>query len=61
MLTLRAAKELNKNTKILALAPFIDERGILFVGSRLRHTDIPYTQKHPILLPKNAHVTQLII
>lgn len=55
----------NKN-KILKgnlkpLCPFIDDRGIVRVGGRLQNALIPYSQKHPAILPRDSRVTQLII
>lgn len=41
--------------------PFIDAEGIVRVGGRLHNAQISYNQKHPIILPKNNHVTNLII
>ncbi|XP_072160829.1 uncharacterized protein [Bemisia tabaci] len=43
------------------LRPFLDEQGLLRVGGRLRHSDMSYDFKFPILLPKNHHFTQLVI
>ena len=50
----------NSRSKILNLNPFLD-KGILKVGGRLTKADLPYNQKHPILLPRKHHVTELII
>ena len=47
--------------KLVPLAPFIDSIGILHVGGRLNKFDLPYSQKHPALLPHNHHLTNLII
>ena len=47
-------------SKILNLKPFLD-KGILKVGGRLTMPDLPYDQKHPILLPRKLYVTELII
>ncbi|XP_072159686.1 uncharacterized protein [Bemisia tabaci] len=43
------------------LRPFLDEQGLLRVGGRLRHSDMSYDFKFPILLPKNHHFTRLVI
>nr|XP_053623742.1 uncharacterized protein LOC128682840 isoform X1 [Plodia interpunctella] len=43
------------------LCPFIDDRGLLRVGGRLKNASIPYSQKHPVVLPKNSRITDLII
>jgi len=40
---------------------FMDLRGIIRVGERLNHADIPYQQKHRILLSKSHRLTNLII
>lgn len=48
-------------SKLRVLNPFIDARGILRVGGRLAHADIPYEQKHPILLPRSHRLTELLI
>ncbi|XP_033213286.1 uncharacterized protein LOC117170562 [Belonocnema kinseyi] len=43
------------------LNPFIDDDGLIRVGSRLKHSDLLFNQKHPVLLPSNHHVSDLII
>ena len=42
------------------LKPFNDE-GILRVGGRLKHSDLPYDAKHPMILPGKHPVSELII
>lgn len=43
------------------LAPFVDDdTGLLRVGGRLRHCDIPIDAKHQILLPKDHVLTRLL-
>lgn len=58
---LKTGSALNSRSKLMPLAPFLDERGILRVGGRLQNSDLPFSQKHPILLPKNSHITDLLI
>lgn len=63
---LREFHDLNNNRLVSKtscfynLNPFL-ENGIIKVGGRLVHTDIPESQKFPAILPKNNHVTNLII
>ena len=58
----RRKKALTKaHSSISKLDPFIDEDRILRVGGRLKHADIPDQVKHPVILPKNSHVTNLIV
>jgi hypothetical protein len=42
------------------LAPYIDDDGLLRVGGKLSHANIPNFQKHPILLCKCYFVDLLI-
>ncbi|XP_043461940.1 uncharacterized protein LOC122498322 [Leptopilina heterotoma] len=59
--SLKQQKEINKKSKILALNPFLDQEGILRVGGRLKNAIIPFSEQHPILLPKSHHITNIII
>ncbi|XP_071580897.1 uncharacterized protein [Temnothorax nylanderi] len=59
--SLREKCPLDKKSRILSLSPFLDVDGLLRVGGRLRHADLSFAQKHPILLPSNNHVSELII
>lgn len=57
---------LNNNRKINnfrynSLCPFIDNQGLVRVGGRLENANVPYAQKHPIILPKGSRIIQLII
>ncbi|XP_054282631.1 uncharacterized protein LOC128999895 [Macrosteles quadrilineatus] len=49
--------------RLRRLSPFIDlhQSGLLRVGGRLNRAPIDYDTKHPLLLPKNHHVVNLII
>ncbi|GFX39617.1 integrase catalytic domain-containing protein [Trichonephila clavipes] len=48
-------------SKILNLSPFLDDKGIIRVGGRLKHSRLPYTSKHPILLPAKSKLTIIIV
>ena len=43
------------------LDPFVDDDGILRVGGRLRRASLSDDMKFPIILPRNSHVTTLIV
>ncbi|XP_033231990.1 uncharacterized protein LOC117182973 [Belonocnema kinseyi] len=45
---------------LVRLNPFLDQ-GILRVGGRLVHSNIPDSKKHPIVLPRNHNITTIII
>ncbi|GFS64815.1 integrase catalytic domain-containing protein [Trichonephila clavipes] len=49
------------SSNLLTLSPFLDERKILCVGGRLKHSNLPAQQKHPILIPNNHSSCDLII
>lgn len=58
---LRHGNAVHKDSKILALTPFLDDEGIIRVGGRLENSSLKYGQRHPILLPRSDHITRLII
>lgn len=47
--------------RFASLCPFIDKDGLIRVGGRLRHSEVPYSSKHPILIPQTHHITDSII
>ena len=40
---------------------FIDAGGVWIRGERLLNADVPYKTKHPILLPRNHHLTEILV
>ncbi|CAI6349887.1 unnamed protein product [Macrosiphum euphorbiae] len=42
------------------LCPFVDSEGIIRVGGRLRHSELPYDCRHPILLAKGSYLALLV-
>ena len=50
-----------KSSALYKLCPIIDEFGVLRVGGRLQASSFSYAERHPILLPKSAHVSSLIV
>ena len=52
---------LKKRSPLFKLDPFLDENGLLRVGGRLRLSDLGSDVKHPIILPRKSHVTNLVI
>ncbi|XP_071802646.1 uncharacterized protein [Asterias amurensis] len=42
------------------LDPFTDDSGILRVGGRLRNSSLPLFVKHPVIFPKDSHISRLI-
>lgn len=54
-------KTQKKSSTLYKMDPFLDSVGVLRVGGRLKHADLSIAEKHPIVLPKKGHVTNLII
>ena len=50
-----------KGTLFYKLDPFKDENGILRVGGRLKHAQLPYELRHPVILPKESILVESII
>uniref|UniRef100_A0A8D8SQJ6 Integrase catalytic domain-containing protein n=2 Tax=Cacopsylla melanoneura TaxID=428564 RepID=A0A8D8SQJ6_9HEMI len=42
------------------LSPFTDEKHLVRVGGRLKNSELSYTAKHPLLLPKESRLSVLI-
>ena len=46
---------------IFKLDPFLDDHETIRVGGKTSQSRMEYKLKHPILLPKNGHITSVII
>jgi len=59
---LRISKNLNldNQSKIKCLSPFIDEHDLLRVGGRLKNSPLDYDCKHQLLLPSDHHFTTIL-
>ena len=57
------SKTINKQTKknLHKLDPFLYKDGLLRVGGRLKSSTSPFEIKHPLIMPKNSHMTVLLI
>ena len=53
--------KLTKQSPLLRLDPFIDDQGLIRFGVRLENSTLPFHVKHPIILPRCSHVTELVI
>jgi len=57
---LEAGKQIPHDSKLLKLAPFLDEKGVLRVRGRIQLSDLAYESKHPVILPR-CHGSMLLI
>lgn len=58
---LRNGEPVSSKSKLISLSPFLDTNGVLRVGGRLKHSQLPMDRKHPILLSSHSRLTQLLI
>lgn len=50
-----------KRSSLITLSPFLDEKGLIRVGGRLQNASLTNNTKHPIIIPKNQHITKLLV
>lgn len=53
--------DLPENSKLISLRPFLDENKILRVGGRISNAECAYDMKHPVIVPPNSRICELII
>lgn len=58
---LKEHKQICNKSVLIHLHPFLDGTNLLRVGGRLQHSDQPYDNKHPLILPGNNCLSKLII
>ncbi|XP_063383605.1 uncharacterized protein LOC134669918 [Cydia fagiglandana] len=58
---IKSKRQLKRKSRLLSLAPFLDPKGVLRVGGRLRHADLEAQQKHPIIITKDNALLPLLL
>ncbi|XP_017465123.1 PREDICTED: uncharacterized protein LOC108358351 [Rhagoletis zephyria] len=58
---LKRNDEMSSHSKLLQLAPFVDEFGLLRVGGRIRNSELPAETHHPVIFSKEHRATELIL
>ena len=59
--SLKAEKEIPKNSKILQFSPFIDQQGLIRAQGRIDKSQLSFEAKHPILSHWKHHVVELFL
>ncbi len=54
-------RRVSKSSALHRLDPFLDVNGVLRVGGRIRRGDFSLGVRHPVVLPRKSHVTELLI
>lgn len=52
--------QIPRQSLLRKLAPFLDRDGLLRVGGRTSSTDMPFDEKHPLIIPKE-HIATLFV
>ena len=58
---LQYKKPLPRSSKLNSFRPFVDEEGLLRVGGRMELGKLAYAKRHPVLLPREHRVVELLI
>ena len=54
-------KQVKKTSKLYRLDPYIRADGVVCVGGRIRRANLPTDQLHPVVLPRDGHITRLVV
>lgn len=57
---LKASRQIKSCSKLLPLSPFIDQNGLLRMGSRIQNSTAMFDTKHPMLLPSESRFARLL-
>lgn len=58
---LRSGRQLKTRSRLLPLSPFLDEMGVIRVGGRLKHADMEFMRKHPIIISRDNVLLTLLL
>ncbi|XP_052386018.1 uncharacterized protein LOC127933238 [Carassius gibelio] len=59
--TLQHQEVMQTKNRVSKLCPFLDNQGLLREGGRLTHAALHPNVSHPVILPKNSHVSTLLV
>ena len=54
-------KRIPRRSKLYKLNPFLDDQGLIRVGGRLESSVLPYEVKHPLVLPKDHRISEMMV
>ena len=60
-LEVSANKKSQRSTRLYRLDPFVNTNGIQRVGGRLCRAEFKLGERHPIILPRNNHLSKLVV
>ena len=59
--TKKQSKVLKGTSSVYRLDPFLDDNGVMRVGGRIRKAACAEDVKHPVILPRKHHITELVV
>ena len=54
-------KKVSNSSPLITLSPFLDSKGCIRVGGRLRKSFLSYNEKHPFVISKYIHFSKLLM
>ena len=61
IITMEEKATIKKGSRLLPFHPFLDPHGLLRVGGRINQAELPYSKRHPVILPGNHKLIKLMI
>ncbi|XP_059053822.1 uncharacterized protein LOC131848084 [Achroia grisella] len=59
--TLKKKKIIKRCSRLLPLCPYLDENDVLRVGGHLKHAELKYERKHPVILTRDNPLIPLLL
>lgn len=60
IIALKSNQSPKSKHRLISLSPFLDDESLLRVGGRLKHSELNFENKHPLLLAGKHYLTKLI-
>ncbi|XP_025267604.1 uncharacterized protein LOC105248410 [Camponotus floridanus] len=57
----RESRSMPHGSHLARLHPFIDDKGVLRVGGRLKHAILTFDERHPMIAPPTSWLTKLMV
>jgi len=59
--SLRKQRSIAPRSPLARLSPFLDHNGVMRVGGRLKHAILSQDERHPMIVPPNSRMAQLLV
>ncbi|XP_075157880.1 uncharacterized protein LOC142231146 [Haematobia irritans] len=58
---LNASRFVHKKSALYTLNPFVDDQGLFRTNGRIANSNLPYNERHPIVIPTTSHYCTLLL